>query len=109
MTIDKNKKPNNTLGLVTITITIIMASLNLCEWYRVKVQGRITDYPFGTEGPTPYYYESAETYSTVSLYWGIIFLMLFGVCTFLSIKRLPGLSFGLTIISILAYYIHSQI
>ncbi len=61
---------------MAVIINAALTSMNFLEWYKIKVLGRTREYPFGTEGPTPYYYKTAELYSTVSLTWGLVFLIL---------------------------------
>jgi len=78
----------------------------------VKIQGRTAEYPFGGEGPTPYYYKTAELYSTVTLIWGIVFLtaLIFTTWTVLTRKKkLTAISFGSTILLLLGLFIHGQI
>jgi len=78
----------------------------------VKIQGRTAEYPFGGEGPTPYYYKTAEMYSTVNLIWGIVFLsiLLFTSWTIIKgQKKLTAISFGSTIILLLGLFINGQI
>jgi len=100
------------LGLTTIITNGLLALINLSEWDHVKVKGNVSDYPFGGEGPTPFYYETAELYTSVCLFWGIVFLLLFCISALLSIKKLSTLTwlaFGLTVFSLLLYLIQSQI
>lgn len=76
------------------------------------IQGRTAEYPFGVDGPTPYYYKTAEMYSTVNLIWGIVFL---SVLLFTSWTKIKGqkkwtvVSFGSIIILLLGLFIHGQI
>ena len=89
-----------------------MAFMNFSEWYVVNIQGRSAEYPFGGEGPTPYYYETAELYSTVNLIWGIVFLsvLLFSSWTIIKgRKKLTAISFCTTLILLLGLFIHGQI
>ncbi len=68
----------------TATVIHIMAALasgltsaiNLSEWVRVGILRRTGGYPFGGEGPVPYYYKTAELYSLVNCLFGAIFLSL---------------------------------
>jgi hypothetical protein len=89
-----------------------LALINLSEWYIVKIQRRTAEYPFGGEGPTPYYYKTAELYSTVNLIWGLVFLsvLLFTSWTIIKgQKMLTAISFGTTLILLLGLLIHGQI
>ena len=83
------------MSSLTIILSGLLALMNLSEWYIVKIQGRTAEYPFGGEGPTPYYYKTAEMYSTVNLIWGIVFLMvlLFTSWTTVHDKNLKPYSF----------------
>ncbi|GAA4327278.1 hypothetical protein GCM10023115_24840 [Pontixanthobacter gangjinensis] len=49
----------------------------MTEFYTVSVKNETSNYPFGGEGPVPYYYKSQELYSEVVLNWGLIYLILF--------------------------------
>jgi hypothetical protein len=86
--------------------------MNFSEWYIVKIQGRTAEYPFGGEGPTPYYYKTAELYSTVNLIWGIVFftVLIFTTWTIVTRKKKwTAISFGSTILLLLGLFIHGQI
>ncbi|MEM6261970.1 MAG: hypothetical protein AAGI38_05645 [Bacteroidota bacterium] len=107
------KRPINILlGAITLLLNAGLTFLNLSEWYVVGVQGRTEGYPFGGESPTPYYYQTAELYSTVTLIWGIIFLavLLLAIWTVWKGKQqLNAIAFGLTITLLLGLFIHGQI
>ncbi|GAA4327850.1 hypothetical protein [Christiangramia aestuarii] len=62
------------LSIVTILLSGLIAFINLREFYIVKILSETAKYPFGGEGPVPYYYKSSELYSKVVLIWGIIFI-----------------------------------
>ncbi|WP_223826715.1 hypothetical protein [Flagellimonas sp. S3867] len=97
---------------MTLILNGFLALMNFSEWYIVKIQGRTAEYPFGGEGPTPYYYKTAELYSTVNLIWGIIFLTVLLFTTWTVIKgqkKLTAISFGSTLILLLGLFIHGQI
>lgn len=107
-----NRSTNIILSSLTIILSGLWALMNLSEWYIVKIQGRTAEYPFGGEGPTPYYYKTAEMYSTVNLIWGIVFLsvLLFTSWTIIKgQKKWTAISFGSTIILLLGLFIHGQI
>lgn len=108
----RNNPTNAILSSVTIVINGLLAILNFSEWYVVKVQIRTAEYPFGSEGSTPYYYKTAELYSTVTLIWGIVFLtvLIFTTWTILTRKKKwTNVAFGMTIILFLGLLIHGQI
>ncbi len=107
-----NRPTNIILGLLTIILNGFLVLMNLSEWYIVKIQGLTAEYPFGGEGSSPYYYKTAELYSTVNLVWGILFLavLLFTVRTIIKgQKNLTLISFGSTLFLLLALLIHRQI
>ena len=86
--------------------------MNLSEFYIIGVLNKTDGYPFGGEGPTPYYYKTARLYSTVNLIWGLIFLTTLLLATRTTIKgqRKNIIWFlGLTVILILGQYLHGQI
>jgi hypothetical protein len=51
----------------------------ISEFYIVGIKKDTELYPFGGEGPVPYYYETAELYATVSLIYGLAFGILLGI------------------------------
>lgn len=107
-----NRPTNIILSSLTIILSGLLSLMNFSEWYIVKIQGRTAEYPFGGEGPTPYYYKTAELYSIVNLIWGIVFLtvLLFTIWTIINgQKKLTAISFGSTIILLLGLFIHGQI
>ena len=86
--------------------------MNFSEWYFVKILGLTAEYPFGGEGPTPYYYKTAELYSTVNLIWGTLFLTVFLFTLWAIIKgqkKWTTISFVSTIILLIGLFIHGQI
>ncbi|GGK87761.1 hypothetical protein ACD591_19315 [Rufibacter glacialis] len=91
------------LSGVLVSTTGILAFMNLEEWCSISVLQRKTGYPFGGEGPTPYYYTTPDLYATVSLVWGILFsaAMAFGIGTIVK-KSLAGLITALGITMLLA-------
>jgi hypothetical protein len=65
-------------------------------------------YPFGGEGPVPYYYRTAELYSYVNLTYGIVFGILLGTAIWnWRRNKISGFAtFGLTIVLILVQIFH---
>lgn len=107
-----NRPTNIILSSLTIILSGLLALMNFSEWYNVKIQGRTAEYPFGGEGPAPYYYKTAELYSTVNLIWGIIFLTVLFFTTwtiFTQRKKWTAISFASTILLLLGLFIHGQI
>lgn len=100
------------LNILTLSLSGLPALINISEWYTVKILGNVTEYPFGGEGPTPYYYKSAELYSTTSLIWGIAFLSVFVISTFILLKgqkKWTTLTFSATLLLLFVQYIHGLI
>lgn len=90
----------------------LMSTVFLFEWYRVAILKKIENYPFGGEGPVPYYYKTAELYSKVNFSQGIIFLSLtvLGLWALIRNKRKTGLFISVLIIaSIFILLIQGQI
>jgi hypothetical protein len=65
-----------TLSTISIIVCSLLSTISLSEWYIVAIQKQTSDYPFGSEGPIPYYYKSAELYATVNIATGLIFTTL---------------------------------
>lgn len=82
-----NRPINIILNSLTIILSGLFSLMNFSEWYIVKIQGRTAEYPFGVEGPTPYYYKTAELYSMVNLIWGIVFMAVLLFTSWTIIKR----------------------
>ncbi|GGH70555.1 hypothetical protein [Phaeocystidibacter marisrubri] len=100
-----------TIQLFALLLCGIFAFLHLSDWYVVKIKQQTAEYPFGSEGPTPYYYRSAELYSNVSLVWGILFLITFAFVLWLVLsKREKGiqLTVGPILLIVMGQLIHAQ-
>ena len=91
-----NKLGNNLFNSVVILFNGLFAAIHFSEWYNVQIQHRTAEYPFGGEGPTPYFYKTAQLYSTVNLFWGFTFLLVFAF-TFWTIitKKKKGITMAL--------------
>lgn len=63
-------------AVILLACAAALSWMNLEEWYRIAVPDETGAYPFGSEGPVPYFYKSAELYAKVAATWGAIFLML---------------------------------
>jgi len=112
MTVPKQtyRLKNVIISSIAILLNGLFGLINFSEWYTVKIQNKTSDYPFGGEGPTPYYYISAELYSTVNLVWGLIFLIILSLSIWTLFKnKFSVLSLVLTLIFILILIIHGQI
>ena len=107
-----NKRIDSALGLISILLTGFFSFTNFHEWYNVSIMQNVDDYPFGTEGPSPYYYQAASLYATVMFTWGSVFLanMLFILWTMLKGQRkatMIGVLFSMVLLLIM--FIHGQI
>jgi hypothetical protein len=99
------------LFIATILLSGLFAFANLSEFVTVGVLKKTSGYPFGGEGPTPWFYESAQLYATVNLIFGVLFLISFSVGTwsFVRLHRKALLiSFGLSMICIILKLLAGQ-
>lgn len=91
---------------IGVLLSGILSVSGLSEFYKVGIKNDTKLYPFGGEGPVPYYYQTAELYSNVTLTWGIIFLCVFilGIWNWKSKKisevKIIGLTFGLMLLEV---------
>jgi len=89
------------LGGLLIVIAGLLAFMHLEEWFIISVLGKKAGYPFGAEGPAPYYYKTPALYAKVNLIWGIMFsaALTFGIVKIVK-KNLAGLvaALGTTIL-----------
>ena len=89
-----------------------MTITNLSEWFNISILKNTEGYPFGLEGPKPYFYKTAKMYSAVNLAWGLIFLtMLISVIWFLIKGKINKvyITFGFTILVFIIMLIHNNI
>lgn len=63
-----------TLSFISFSIATIIALICSNEWYQIAILDQIEGYPFGGEGPVPYYYKDKYTYATNALIWAVIFI-----------------------------------
>ncbi|MBP6215281.1 MAG: hypothetical protein KA399_03690 [Chitinophagaceae bacterium] len=77
------------LFLVTVLLSGLFAFINLSEFLIVGVIKQTSGYPFGGEGPTPWYYKTPQLYATVNLVFGLLFFstLAFGCWTFIKVKK----------------------
>lgn len=77
------------LLIATLLLTGLFAFVNLSEFVTVGVLKQKSGYPFGGEGPTPWFYKSAKLYATVNLVFGLLFLLPLatGVWSFIRVKK----------------------
>ena len=101
-----------TIFILTIVLCGLLALVNLGEFYLIGILNKTDGYPFGGEGPTPYYFKTARLYSTVNLIWGLIFLatLLLTIWTIIKGQRKNIFWFlDLTVLLILGQFLHGQI
>lgn len=101
-----------TISILTIILSGLLTFINLSEFYLIGILNKTDGYPFGAEGPTPYYYKTAKLYSTVNLIWGLIFLstLLLAIRTTIKGKRKSVFwLLGFTVLFILGQFLHGQI
>ncbi|WP_300600510.1 hypothetical protein [Niabella sp.] len=97
---------------VTMLLSSVMAFLNLGEFYNIKIRRQYSGYPFGSEGPVPYYYKTPALYANVQLAWGLIFLLVFLCSVRATGKRQRQkilLLLGMTILLLLVLLIQGQV
>jgi hypothetical protein len=77
------------LFIVTVLLSGLFAFANLSEFVTVGILKQTSGYPFGGEGPTPWFYKSAQLYATVNLITGLLFILtLFtGTWSFIKVQR----------------------
>jgi len=100
-----SKKPisKKIIDGIGIFLNGIFSAIGLSEFYKVGIKEETELYPFGVEGPVPYYYKTAELYSYVNLTYGIAFgiLLAIGIWNWRENKTNEIIIFGLTCILIL--------
>jgi hypothetical protein len=76
--------------LVTILLSGLFAFINLSEFVYVGVLQKTSGYPFGGEGPTPWYYKTSQLYATVNLVFGLLFfsVLAFSCWAFIKMKKI---------------------
>ena len=95
-----------------ICLSGLMAATNFAEFYKIKILKRLENYPFGFEGPVPYYYKSERMYATFMLFSGTIFLciLIFGSYSLIKgFRKRVYVAFSLTLLLILVILINSKI
>ncbi len=93
---------------IGILLSGFLAFFGLSEFYKIGILKQTEFYPFGGEGPVPYYYRTAELYSYVNLTYGIVFGTLIGIAIWnWKRNKISGfITFGLTIILIIIQVFH---
>ena len=99
------------LFIATLLLTGLFAFINLSEFITVGVLKQTSGYSFGGESPTPWFYRSAQLYTTVSLVFGILFLLALatGVWSFIRVKKNVLITcFGVSLFFILLQLLTGQ-
>lgn len=100
---------SNFLNILIIPINGIFSLMGFSEFYKVSIKKDISQYPFGTEGPVPYYYKTPELYSSLAFIYGLIFLcmVLLGIWNWIR-KKIHGLlMMAITLVLITLLLLHS--
>jgi hypothetical protein len=78
------------LAGLTFLLSGLMTFMSLDEFVKIGLLKQATDYPFGGEGPVPWYYKTADLYAKVNLVFGLAFLstLIAAIWTTLKKKRM---------------------
>jgi hypothetical protein len=99
------------LFIATVLLSGVFAFVNLSEFVTVGVLKQTSSYPFGGEGPMPWYYKSAQLYATVNLVFGVLFLLTFliGTWSFMKVqKRVLLISFVVLLLLVVLQLLTGQ-
>lgn len=75
------------LAGLTFLLSGLMTFMNLEEFVTIGLLKQTANYPFGGEGPVPWYYKTADLYAKVNLAFGLGFLTAFIVGIWTTFKR----------------------
>lgn len=75
------------LAVTAFMFSGLMTAINLSEFINIGILKQTSDYPFGIEGDTPWYYKTSKLYAIKNLIFGILFLILFISNIYALIKR----------------------
>ena len=83
----------------------------ISEFYIVAIKKETELYPFGGEGPVPYFYKSAELYAQVNLIYGIVFtiIILFGLWNWKTQKVNELIIVGIVALVIILWFVQGNI
>ena len=99
------------LFITTLLLSGLFAFVNLSEFVTIGVLKQTSGYPFGGEGPTPWFYKSAKLYAAVNLVFGSLFLLSLatGVWSFIRAKKnVVVICFGVSLFLILLQILTGQ-
>lgn len=113
MTIPGNNRAKRLwlLFLSTLLLSGLFTFANLSEFVTVGIFKQTSGYPFGGEGPTPWYYKSAQLYATFNLIFGLFFLLTFSTVTWSFIKgrkKVLLISFAVSLLLIVLQFFTGQ-
>ena len=99
------------LFLVTVLLSGLFAFINVSEFVSIGILKQTSGYPFGKEGPTPWYYETPQLYAKVNFGFGLLFFSAF-VFSFWAVlnvkKRLLFVALLVTLLLILIQILNGQ-
>lgn len=99
------------LLIIISALCMILSFVHFLEVYKVVFQNGVENYPFGKEGPVPYYYKSEGLFISINLFWAIGFSSL-GVFSMNSLKNrnVKRLSVILifTLIALISWFVQSS-
>lgn len=108
----KVSNPYKVFSIITILVAGFCFWMNFSEFFTVGILKQTGGYPFGNEGPAPWYYKTATSYSTYCLAWSVLFLALLivGFWTVIKSKKIVAIkNFGLMNLAIALEFITSVI
>ena len=112
MQMNRENKRGKALNIVTLGLSSFMMLLNLGQWFLVEVINWSELYSFGEQATGPYFYKSAALFSMVHLYWGLLFLVMFGlslITVLFKKKILISVALVLNLLFVAAYLYHGTI
>lgn len=79
------------LFLVTVLLSGVLTFIHISQFVTVGILHQTKDYPFGGEGPTPWYYKTPQLYTKVNLVFGLLFFstLVISCWTFFKVKKKP--------------------
>ena len=86
-------------------LTAVLFLINLSVFVMVGLLKNTTDYPFGGEGPVPWYYKSAEVYANFNLVTGMFFLLAFLASLWAVAKRKEVITLIIFLTTILSAFV----
>jgi len=100
------------LGTILFLVNLFFAYQTINEFVKVAIRKDILFYPFGCDCDVPYYFDSAQLYSNIMLFQGIVFSIL-ALLSLISIFK-PKFKFSAiiiiaTIILFIAVFANRQI